>query len=208
MSNKPVIIIGNGGHAAVLTEVLLLLKRKILGFTTPEEQVNFYQIMYLGNDDRIISYNPDEVELVLGLGSTSVNSIREKIFSHFKNRDFTFANVVHPSVIISPTALLGEGVQIMAGSIIQSQAHISDNSIINTGTVIEHNSLIGPHVHIAPGCKLSGNVKIEKGCHIGTGSTIIQGISVGQYTLVGAGAVVVQNVGSKKKVIGVPAKEV
>lgn len=81
--SKPVIILGNGGHAAVLTEVLLMLDRDILGFTAPEYQGNHYSIPYLGTDECIDQYSPNEVELVLGIGTVHINQIREKIYKQF-----------------------------------------------------------------------------------------------------------------------------
>ena len=43
--------------------------------------------------------------------------------------------------------------------------------------------------------------------HIGTGATVIQGIHIGAGALVGAGAVVIKNVDTGAKVVGIPAKD-
>lgn len=206
--NKPLIIIGNGGHASVLTEILLHQNRKIIGFTAPQKEENQFGIPYLGDDQEILKFNSDDIELVLGIGSTSVSSFRSKIFRYFINKQYTFANVIHPSAILAPSVVLGKGVQIMAGVIIQTNSKIADNTIVNTGTKIDHDCIIGPHVHLAPGTTLSGGVKIGEGTHIGTGTTIIQGIEIGENCLIGAGAVVIRNIQHGVKAIGVPAKEV
>ena len=50
----------------------------------------------------------------------------------------------------------------MAGTIIQTNTTIADNSIINTGALIDHDCQIGSHIHIAPGTKISGSVNIQK----------------------------------------------
>ncbi|WP_369435877.1 acetyltransferase [Lysinibacillus fusiformis] len=206
--NKPIIILGNGGHASVLTEIMLLQDREILGFTAPEEQISFYGLEYLGTDEIVETYNPEEVELVLGLGTVRISTVRQSLFEEFKNQGYIFATCVHPTAIISTTAILAEGVQIMAGAIVQPHAQIGGNTIINTGSIIEHDCVIGSHVHVAPGVTLSGNVHIGVYSHIGTGTSIIQGIKIGGNTLIGAGAVVISNIGTHKKAFGVPAKEV
>lgn len=206
--NKPIILLGNGGHASVLTEILLLQNRNILGFTAPEKQTNSYGLAYLGTDELIETYNPEEVELVLGLGTVCISTIRQSIFEEMKKRGHTFTTCIHPKAIISSTAILAEGVQIMAGTIVQPHAQIGENTIINTGSIIEHDCVIGSHVHVAPGVTLSGNVHIGDESHIGTGTSIIQGIKIGGNTLIGAGAVVISNIGTHKKAFGVPAKEV
>lgn len=208
MTSKPVIIIGNGGHASVLTEILRLNNRVIIGFTAPEPQTSRYNLRYLGRDEIINQFDSSEIELVLGIGTIGVSDMREKLFNENKKNGYIFATLIHPSSIISSTVFLGEGVQIMAGTILQSHTRIADNSIINTGVIIDHDCDIGAHVHIAPGCKLSGGIRVESNCHIGTGTTIIQEKIVGHHSLVGAGAVVVCDIGSYKKVMGNPAKEV
>lgn len=206
--NKPIIILGNGGHASVLTEILLLQQREIIGFTAPEEQINSYNLDYIGTDDIVSKFNPKEIEIVLGLGTIHVSTIRQILYEKLKNQGYIFTTCVHPNAIISTTAVLAEGVQVMAGAIVQPYAQIGKNTIVNTGVIIEHDCVIGSHVHIAPGTTLSGNVQIGDGSHIGTGSSIIQGVTIGKNTLIGAGAVVISNIGTEKKVFGVPAKEV
>jgi UDP-perosamine 4-acetyltransferase len=206
--NRPIIIIGNGGHASVLTEILLAQKQMIIGFTAPTIEVNAFDLAYLGTDEIIADYNPSDIELVLAIGSIKPSPLRENIFNTFTQKKYQFKSVIHPSAIIAPSVQLGQGVQIMAGTIIQTNTIIADNSIINTGALIDHDCQIGSHIHIAPGTKISGSVHIHKGTHIGTGATIIQGIHIGSNCLIGAGAVVVNNITNGIKAVGVPAKEV
>lgn len=206
--NKPLILIGNGGHASVLSEILLSQNRNIIGFTAPNVEINQFNIPYIGVDEEILKYNPDEVELVLGIGSINISTIRQNLFELFKDRRYKFSNVIHSSAIIAPSVKLEQGIQIMAGVIVQTNAKIDDNTIINTGTLIDHDCNIGKHVHIAPGTSISGGVNIGSGSHIGTGTTIIQGVQIGESCLIGAGAVVIKNIQNGAKALGVPAKEV
>lgn len=206
--NKPLIILGNGGHASVLTEILLAQGYEILGFTTPIIERNNFGLRYLGPDENVFTYNHNDIELVLGIGMLKPNSIREKLFHHFKEKDYSFKSVIHTSTIISPSAKLAEGVQIMAGAVVQTGTTIADNTIVNTGAIIDHDCEIGAHVHIATGTKISGDVCIKNSTHIGTGTTIIQGIKIGENCLIGAGSVVIKDIGNHIKAYGVPAKEV
>lgn len=206
-NEKPVIILGNGGHASVLTEILLLANREIIGFTCPQEEDNQFGLKYLGTDGVIDQFDSNEVELVLGLGSVNVSMVREKLFEYYVGKEYSFAKLIHPTSIISKYATIGEGVQLLAGVIIQAFAKISSNTIINSGAIVEHNCILSSHVHIAPRTVLSGNVTIGRGTHIGTGSTVIQGIQIGRKVLVGAGSVVVKNINDEQKVAGVPARE-
>lgn len=206
MSLKPVIIIGNGGHASVLTEILLLNNRTILGYTAPEQERNLYNLTYLGNDKAILKFTPTDIELVNAIGSTSNTNLREKLYNEFKSRGYFFSSVIHPSTIIASTVKLGEGIQILAGTVIQPFVKIVDNCIVNTSVAIDHDCYIGKHCHIGPGCVLSGSVNVGDGTHIGTGTTIIQNIRVGKKVLIGAGSLVIRDVEDDTTVYGVPAK--
>lgn len=206
--NKSIIIIGNGGHASVLVETLIAQQREIKGYTAPQGEKSFLNLSYLGIDDVIDTYDPNEVELVLGLGTIGISTLRKSVFEQFVAKGYTFSNVIHPTAIVASSVKMGRGVQIMAGVILQTNSSTADNSIINTGSIVDHDSLIGCHVHLAPGVTLSGGVRIGDSCHIGTGTSIIQGITIGEETLVGAGSVVVKNIGDRKTAYGVPAKEV
>ncbi|MGX8236981.1 acetyltransferase [Exiguobacterium undae] len=206
--DKPIILIGNGGHAKVLTEILLKQNRRIIGFTAPNLQANNFNIPYLGTDSKIESFSSENIELVLALGSVNVTNIRSYIFKKYKKKGYSFASVIHNSAIISSFSEMGEGVQIMAGSIIEAFSKISENTIVNTLSIINHDSIIGKHCHIAPGSNISGNVNIGDYSYIGSGATIIHNINIGENVLIGAGSVVLKSIKSNGKAYGVPAKEV
>ncbi|EWH31236.1 sugar O-acetyltransferase, partial [Lysinibacillus sphaericus CBAM5] len=113
--NKLIIMIGNGGHASVLTEMLLSQKETIIGFTAPTTEENAFGLTYLGSDEVIEQYNPADIELVLAIGTIKPSPLREKIFNKFTQKTYQFKSVIHPSAIIAPSVQLGQGVQIMAG---------------------------------------------------------------------------------------------
>lgn len=205
---RPIIIIGNGGHAKVLTEILLLNNENIIGFTTPQEEDNLFGLKYLGDDLTIFHHLPSNVLLVNGIGSTYSTFFRQKIYQTYSSAGYMFAQVIHPSAIVSAYSFLGEGVQVMARAVIQPFVQIADNTIVNTVASIDHDSIIGAHCHIAPGSILSGNVQIGHSTHIGTRSTIIQGVKIGKQVLVGAGSLVLKDVNDCTTVYGTPAKEV
>ena len=53
---------------------------------------------------------------------------------------------------------------------------------------------------------VSGNDLIEEGVMMGSGSTVIQGKKIGKGSIIGAGAVVVNDIESFSTAVGVPAK--
>lgn len=206
--SKPVIIIGAGDHAKVLLDILLEQDVTVIGLTDKSisKGTCIYGVPVIGDDSEILKYKTDEIELVNGIGSVGNTSIRQKVFSSLKEKGYFFRSVIHEASIVSKKAKLGEGVQLLAGAIVNTEAEIGDNTIINTKTSIDHGCVIGKHCHIAPGCSFSGCVRIGDCTHIGTGTSIIQGINIGKNVLIGAGSVVINDVSDNEKAFGVPAR--
>ena len=193
---------GAGQHAAPATSKNSRLRR-------PETSLPpLLGIAHLGDDDVVFLHPPDQVRLVNGVGSIDSTVLRRTIYERFRERQYIFETVIHPSAIIAPEVHIEDGVQVMAGAVVQPGSRLGANVIINTGARVDHDCLIDAHAHIAPGVTLSGNVHIGKGAHIGTGASIIQGIKVGAASIVGAGAVVVGDVPAGVTVVGVPARSV
>jgi len=204
-----VIIIGAGGHAKVVAEILCLSgKYELIGFLDSALIGRTVAgLTVLGGDELLPRLRADGVtSAFIGVGGMGDNAPRVKIFERVSVLGFTFANAIHPSAIISDSVKLGQGVAVMARAVINPDAVIGDNVIINTGAIVEHDCKIGSHAHISPGAVLCGGVRVGSGTHIGAGATVIQGINIGKHAVVGAGAVVVRDVLADTVVAGVPAR--
>jgi sugar O-acyltransferase (sialic acid O-acetyltransferase NeuD family) len=210
-ASKPVIVLGAGGHARVLIDTLQLLDTDIMGITDPDKTLwgqTLMDVDILGPDEKIFDIHPERISLVNALGSTQSTKARQKLFETWQQRGYTFASVVHPKAVVARSVTLAEGVQVLAGAIINPQTTLGANSIVNTGAVLEHDCIISEHVHLAPGVRIAGNVTIGQGTHVGIGSTVIQGLTIGKNCLIAAGAVVIHRVPDHSVVMGVPGKSV
>lgn len=208
--DKPTAVIGAGGHARVLLDVLFACRTNVSVMIEKGkiQEERIFGVPVIDEDIFFARYLAHEIMVVNGIGSIGSMQARETIYARFLGYGYTFASVIHPTAIISPYTKLGEGVQVMAGAVLQPGCIIGDNTLINTRASIDHDCCIGAHVHIAPGAVLSGNVTIGENTHVGTGAVIIQGITVGKRVIVGAGAVVTRDVPDDTLVRGVPAKAV
>ncbi|BBT66065.1 sialic acid synthase [Aeromonas caviae] len=152
----------------------------------------------LWHDEEILTHLPDEVELVNGIGSLPGNPLRAELFARYRALGYRFASVVSTKAMVSDYAVLEEGVQVMAGAIIQTGTQIGANGIINTGAIVDHDCHLGGDNHVAPGAVLSGGVVTGERVHIGTGAVVIQGISIGSDAVIGAGATLTRPLGEKQ----------
>lgn len=202
--SRPIILLGAGGHAKVLLSLLKLLNYPVMGVCAPElveSGITCWRgVRVLGDDSCIRNYTPQEVALVNGIGQGVASSARSQIFKNFKNSGYFFPCLVHPAAYLDPTANLGEGVQIMAGAIIQPDVTIGANSIINTGASIDHDCSLSMDVHIAPGAILCGNIIIEESVFIGSGAVLGQGLKIGKGSVIGAGVSLVRDLPDNSKV--------
>ncbi len=194
----PLLVLGAGGHAKVLIEIFQLNQQKVIGIITPDLHIEdiFEGLNIIGDDTAIDKYDPTKILLINGLGAIPGNRQRWNLSDVMRKKGFKFDNVIHPNSIIAKDVILAEGVQLMAGSIIQPGCKIGQDSIINTGVKIDHDSSIGFKCHIAPGVTLSGGVHIGNNVHIGTGVQVIQGIQVGDHSVIASGTTVYKDVPS------------
>lgn len=190
-SNKPHIIIGAGGHASVLIDALKYFKVNLIGYVALEKsETSFIEHSYLGDDNFVLNYRPEEVVLINGIGSLPDYNIRWNISKKFRDLKYEFSQVIHPSVILSQNTQIDSGVQIMANSVIQTGVKLGHDTIINTSCSIDHDCNIYKNCHIGPGTICSGGVKIKENVHVGTGSTIIQNINIGAGSIIAAGSII------------------
>ena len=209
MSGRPVIVVGAGGHGAVVADALLAEGRTVLGFVDPwpDTAIGLPGLDLLGSDDNL---DPEAgYDLANGIGGTGAGGhpdLRRRVQARLEAQGFHFTGVRHPSAVVSPHVTLGDGVQLLARSVVQAGARIETGAIVNTGVIIEHGCRIGAFTHCASGAILCGDVEVGEGSHIGAGAVIRQGVRLEPGVVVGAGAVVLEAGVGEGMLIGVPAR--
>ena len=208
-TERPVLVLGVGGHAKVVIDTLQASGTEILGALDADAATHGTRVLgvpVLGGDDVVRNHAPGDVALVNGVGSTEPSQRRKDLYRHFSDAGYAFVCVVHPSAVISGEVDIADGAQVMAGTVVQPGCRIGANAILNTRASVDHDCVIGAHAHIAPGAVLGGNITIGDGSHIGAGSSVIQNIQIGADVLVAAGACVVTDLSDGVRVAGVPAR--
>ena len=209
---KKIIVIGSGGHAKVVIDIIREMKDcEIVGITSNSIKVDslFYGYTVLGEDNILNKYvNDKSILTAMGLGGYRDNNHREEVFNYVKSLGFNFINVIHPSAIISKTVKMGEGNVFFPGVVVNTDVELGNNIIVATGSTIDHETVVNDHVLISAGVTVGAYSVLEKGVLLALGSKVISGITVGSYSLVAAGAVVVNNIGQNQRVFGLPAKPV
>ena len=100
---------------------------------------SLYEIPVIGTDEDISNYNPNEIKLVNGIGSVNGVDKRFKLYTKFKNLGYNFRTVIHSKSVVSSKVILCEGVQVMAGAIINIGSYIDENSVSGAGSTVIKN---------------------------------------------------------------------
>ena len=201
--SKDVIIIGAGGHAKVIADIIYKSGDNLIGFLD-DNLANKGKEIYLGK--KVIGTTKD-IEIynknyfIIGIGN---NSIRKKINNENNLKLYT---AIHPSAIIAQDVKIGTGSVIMAGVVINPGTVIGKNCIINTCSSLDHDNLLEDYVHISPGAHLAGTVSVKEGTWICTGAIVKNNITIGKNNIIGAGGVVIKDIIEENTTyIGVPAR--
>lgn len=199
--NKKVVIIGAGGHGRVVADIVEACGDEVIGFLDNDLSIN--NVNLVGPSSDAIKYCKDEFELFVAIGNCKV---REKIMNNLP--DAKWYTAIHPSAVISPSVVIGEGTCVMPNAVINNSAVIGKGCIINTCASVDHDDVIGDYVHISCGARLAGTVTVGNSTWVGIGSTVSNNISIGSDIMIGAGAVVVKDITEEGTYIGVPARKI
>lgn len=202
-----VVIVGGGGHAAVLLDVLQRLGHRVIGFTAPTLAGVRIVVPYLGLDEALSDIvDPVDVVAAIGFGKTRAHDRRMRVLRRLVNDGFRFPAFVAPTATVHADVVLGDASVVLDGGIVVTGSSLGRACIVNTNASVDHDCTLGDDVHVGPGATISGDVAIGHGCMIGAGSTVSHGITICPRALIGAGATVVSDVVEPGTYVGTPAR--
>lgn len=161
MKKPEVLILGAGGHARVIAEILTVKNEyTIVGFV--DDKIKPGTVIF--KDKKVLcglaGIDDLKKKAQFFIAAVGNNTLREDFFktavTYFKP-----LTIIHPFSCVAESARIGEGTVVLAGSVISSNCIIGSNTIINSMVLADHDSIIGDHCHIAQGSVLGSNVHIS-----------------------------------------------
>lgn len=198
---KKLVIIGASGHGKVVADIAIKNGYNEIIFLDDDESIfecGSYPIV--GKSSEVGTIDAD---VIIGIGNAGVRKrIQESI------PDEKMATLIHPDAVVADDVVIGEGTVVMAGAVINPGARIGKGCIINTCSSVDHDCIVEDFVHVAVGSHLCGTVNVGAGTWIGAGATVSNNVFICPDCMIGAGAVIVNDIWESGTYVGVPAKRV
>lgn len=206
-----VIIVGAGGHGAVVADILQRAHAagsgvRPIGFVddTPALQgQRLVDLPVLGPIASLAQQAHDAIVVAIG-----DNRMRRVLTEQFLADGEQLVSAVHPDACVAASATIGEGAMVSAGALVQPRAVVRRGVIINTRASVDHDCEVEEFAHVSAGATLGGSVRIGREALVALGATVVSGRSVGARTTIGAGAVVTRDIPADVVAWGVPARVV
>ena len=193
--SKDVILIGAGGHAYVIADIIKKNGDIVFGFLDDD----LTKPNVIGTVADCVNYT--DKYFIIAIGN---NKVRKMISNKYPQLKYYTA--VHPSAVIDDSVNIGIGTVVMANCVINANTNIGAHCIINTASVVEHDNFLADYVHISPNATLCGTVSVGECTHIGAAATVKNNICITNECMIGIGAAVVKNIDISGIYVGVPSQ--
>lgn len=210
--SKTYVIWGCSGHAKVLASLIKEQGGLVIAFFDNKEVPSVLPEVPVYRGEAGFAQwlkeaqNPKSVNGLVAIGGHG-GSDRIKIQNVFRNAGLKLDSIVHPHASVCSTAILGEGVQVLAQAVVAAESRLGEACIVNHKASVDHECILGNGVHVAPGATICGCVTLLDNVLVGAGAVILPRLTVGANSIVGAGAVVTTDVPPNSVVLGVPARK-
>lgn len=208
---KDIIIIGSGGTARDILSIINDINEEseqyncagILDDNSDLWGQRISDVVIHGPISEIVNYTSEFI--VNSLGSPGNFTCRRDALVGYSIPDDRFESIIHPSVIISSSSNIGNGVVLYPNTVVMSGVTLGNQVISLSQTVFNHDVDVGNYSVVASGVNISGGVKVGSSCYLGAGCSIIQNVVIGNGALIGMGSVVLKDVDTGAVMAGNPA---
>ncbi|UXY14470.1 NeuD/PglB/VioB family sugar acetyltransferase [Chitiniphilus purpureus] len=187
MSPHSLLIIGAGGHGRAIAELVELGGQfSIAGFVDdgwPQlHEVWHYPV--LGAIADLPRFKPCASHAFVAIGN---NRVRLQLLHQLETMQFAVPNLLHPRACVSPRAVLGTGVAVMAGAVVGCEAVLADGVIVNAGAVVDHHCVVGRCGHFGVGAFAAGGVRVGEGAWLQAGCALGYRVVVDDWAILAPG---------------------
>ena len=162
---KSLLILGAGGFGQMVKETALQL-----GY----EEVVFLDDAAFGKDviGKCCDYTAKCEEYKRAVAAFGNNYTRLFWTDKLLEAGYEVPAMVHPSAIVSPSAVLEDGCFIMQRAVVNTHTRVERAALVNSGAVVDHDSVVCAGAHVGLGSVVKANCTIEKEKKVEAGEVI------------------------------------
>lgn len=211
---KRLLVVGGHGSGeiamSVFEDINIMSNEWILeGFLTdikkPGESLGKYKV--IGTTEETADYVNKGYHIHYALHfNAKKKSERVKKFIDLRIPIEANATGIHPKAYLNPSTKIGSGSLVLPFAATSFGAQIGDFVHIYTNGFVGHDSVASNFCTIAAHSVVGGRVLLEEGVHMGLNASIREDIQIGRYSIIGMGAVVIDNFPEFSIVGGNPAR--
>lgn len=213
--SKKVIIIGGDGNGGVAAACIRDMRQKyndleyevagfLNDFVTKGETINGYPV--LGKLEEIEQFLKEDYYFIYAIHSITHGQLRMRIFDSLNIPDEKLATLIHPLTFIGEGSTIAPGCMIMANSYVGPETNIGKCTFVMANCTLAHNNNVGSFCHFSVGAICASVITIGNGCDVAINATVLERVKMGDYSVVGAGALCLNDVEPYQVVVGSPAK--
>ena len=134
-------------------------------------------------------FPPNAFEILIAVGNSKMNKVREKIFGECKTKGYTVASFIHSSCSVH-TNDIGEGNILLENCLLYPFSKLGDGNLLWDHVLISHDCKVGNFNTFSSYADLCGYVTIGNNGYFGKHCILNDRVKIADYTLVGAAAYV------------------
>jgi sugar O-acyltransferase (sialic acid O-acetyltransferase NeuD family) len=151
-------------------------------------------------------FDPKDCSAFVAVSYTNLNRLRSRLYQMTKAKGYKLPSYVSSHAAIARNVEVGDNCFILENVNVQRGAKIGSNVTLWSGSSIGHRTVVRDNCFLASHVAVSGFCEVGEGSFLGVNCCLRDQVHIGKDCVVGAGAVVLEDLVGGQVYVGNPAK--
>jgi sugar O-acyltransferase (sialic acid O-acetyltransferase NeuD family) len=169
-----ILIYGSKEFAATVSELARHCGHEVAGMI---DDINTGPSILGGLDIVAQKYLPQEYGVAIAIGYNNL-AARWAVWKKIKAVGYYAPALIHPHAYVADSAIVGEGVMVMAGAMLDVRTTLGELAVVWPGVCVNHDSKIGANTFLSPSAIVCGATIVGSHVFVGAGVVIVDHVQV------------------------------